>query len=780
MLSLVKLLAGDDEDELSDNPFYESTVKVFPFLAYSLTGRRYPSGDIADDSEAFRAKGDLYEYIFAGSPTEWPPGSSKVFRTADKADEEPAFPYLDLLLQFDVASFMSMLNEAFEDSFLNEADDDTTTNGTPRMNGTSSRKKSRQQIIEIMLDVMRQGDFSPEQVIYLDMFVARSLPKYPGQLILSGTLLNGVLRRLCRPPLLSLRDDCQLSVEYLLSAYHPPNIPVLISDLTEARFFRVLKSVYRGERMFVELVETYFADPEDKQNVFDCITHCLRPGTALLEKQIHGVKQVVSSHIQELADVSTTATSRTLAVSAPDLLQESLDALVDSYQQFTFLRALLEPALLRDDQITSSQAPTEKSSEFTEQYVQLMCKHDPIHVADYIKMLPTSDLRLEQVLPAMEKSGVIDAAVALLARDGLARDAMDRLATHMQSLQHALVGLINAAASNPDVTASQETSDDLVEDLEKYTKVGVWLCQSQNAVAQRKPRPRTNLAWDIEEDDLDLDEYLWLNLVDIVVQARQEVTGALNGFDEQPSELGNDQFETTKLVSSLRSNVQHALTSLLATTATTATPRPGAKLNGLNQTKEPADHLTFLRILRAFLTRAAKSAPSLADLRAVLSDIFSAYTFEQGVLSLANELLGSDVFTDIQEANSLRQRGWRPRTQACERCRRRAWGPGTGEAVWDEWLAREQEREADKARKILEQGGGEQARRLSRGKAKALPTTAVERSSSDSGDSRRLALVVFACRHVFHRVCLDGEYRDGKPPQRERYACPMCISVEQE
>jgi hypothetical protein len=321
-----------------------------------------------------------------------------------------------------------------------------------------------------MLDVMRQGDFSPEQVIYLDMFVARSLPKYPGQLILSGTLLNGVLRRLCRPPLLSLRDDCQLSVEYLLSAYHPPNIPVLISDLTEARFFRVLKSVYRGERMFVELVETYFADPEDKQNVFDCITHCLRPGTALLEKQIHGVKQVVSSHIQELADVSTTATSRTLAVSAPDLLQESLDALVDSYQQFTFLRALLEPALLRDDQITSSQAPTEKSSEFTEQYVQLMCKHDPIHVADYIKMLPTSDLRLEQVLPAMEKSGVIDAAVALLARDGLARDAMDRLATHMQSLQHALVGLINAAASNPDVTASQETSDDLVEDLEKYTK----------------------------------------------------------------------------------------------------------------------------------------------------------------------------------------------------------------------------------------------------------------------------------------------------------------------
>lgn len=775
LLSLVKMLEGDEDDELSNNPFYESTVKVFPFLAYSLTGRRYPSGDLADDSEAFQAKGDLYEYIFVGSPTAWPPGSNKVFRTASTADEEPAFPYLDLLLQFDAASFMSMLNEAFEDSYLNEADEDANVNGASQTNGASSRKKSRQQIIEIMLDVMRQGDFTPEQVIYLDMFVARSLPKYPGQLILSGTLLNGVLRRLCRPPLQSLRDDCQLSVEYLLSAYHPPNIPALISDLKEASFFRVLKSVYRGERMFRDLLETYFADPEDKHNVFDCIAHCLRPSTGLSEKQLQGVKQVITSHIQELADVSTVSTSRTLAASAPDLLQGSLDGLADSYQQFVFLRALLEPGLIREQQSITASVSTEQSSEFTEQYVQLLCKHDPIHVADYIKMLPTSDLRLDQVLPAMEKSGVIDAAVALLARDGLARDAMDRLAVHLQSLQHALVGLINTAASNPDVTASQETSDDLVEDLEKYTKVGIWLCQSQSAVAQRKPRPRTNFAWDIKEDDLDLDEYLWLNLVDLVVQASQEVTSALNDFDEKPSEIGYDRFETTKLASSLRSNVQQAFTTLLATTAT---PTTAANSADASHAKEPADHLSFLRILRAFLTRAAKTAPSLADLRAVLSDIFSAYTFEQGVLSLANELLGSDVFTDIQEANNLRQRGWRPRTQACERCKRRAWGQGTGKVVWDEWLAREQEREAEKARKMLEQGGGEQARRLSRGKAKAMPSAAVERSTSDSKDTKRLALVVFACRHVYHRVCLDEEFREGRPPQRERYSCPMCIETE--
>jgi hypothetical protein len=184
--------------------------------------------------------------------------------------------------------------------------------------------------------------------------------------------------------------------------------------------------------------------------------------------------------------------------------------------------------------------------------------------------------------------------------------------------------------------------------------------------------------------------------------------------------------------------------------------------------------MSFLRVLRAFLTRAASTAPSLADLRAVLSDILSAYTFEQGVLSLANELLGSDVFAEMQEANEQRQRGWRPRTQVCEQCKRRAWGPGIGEIVWEEWVAREQDREAEKARKTLERGGGEGAQRLEKGKAKAKATGAVSMNEPHNEDARRLALVVFACRHVFHRVCLDEDYRDGKPPKQERYKCPLC------
>ncbi|KAK3714641.1 Vacuolar protein sorting-associated protein 8 [Vermiconidia calcicola] len=752
LMSLVKLLEEWSEDEnIMQNPFYESATKVYPYLAYSLTSRRYPGGLLMGDSEAERAKSDIYGYLFSGRPVEWPQGSHNVFRTTVNSQEEPAFPYLVLLLMFDTPNFMSMLNEAFEDPFLSGNDDESGSNGNTQSNGIGSRQNhnmTRQYVVSILLDVMKQDGFGPEQVIYLDMFIARSLSKYPGQLVLSGSLLNTILQRLCTPTSNELREDCQLSVEYLLSAYHPSDVSELIENLKAARFFRVLKSVYRGARMFTELLKTYFEDPSDKDGTFDCIAYCLRTSTGLNQKQVQSVKELISAHIIELTDINTIITARTLATYAHDQLRPSLDALQDSHTQFMLLRALLEPGLLRDEVASRySPLPQDEQPAFTEQYVQLMCKHDPTHVADYVGLLPSSNLRLDQVLPAMESSGVIDAAVVLLTRDGLARDAMDRLVAHLQRLQRAFTQLLSAAAGGPDPQASRETAQDLIEDIEKYTKVGLWLCQGQSANAQRRSRPRTNFAWEIKEDDLNLDEYLWLNLVDAVVQVTKSGSQALQELENHPTDSGYDIVDFERLSASLRSNVQNTFTALLAATATASVKRS----QDVQPRAHGQDHLSFLRVLRTFLTRAATSAPSLSDLRAVLSDIFSAYAFEEGVLSLAHELLGSDVFSDMQEVNELRQRGWRPRTQVCELCKRRAWGPGIGGSVWDEWITRESERDVEKARKLVERGGGEEARRLERGKAKAKAAVAANTEQLQSDNVRRLALVVFSCRHAFHR-----------------------------
>jgi hypothetical protein len=541
-----------------------------------------------------------------------------------------------------------------------------------------------------------------------------------------------------------------------------------------------LKSVYRRQRLYTELLETYFEDHEDKDGVFDCITSCLLPNTELGQKQIQTFKRCIVAHATDLAEISVVQTARTLLASAADLLEPTAKALQDSYQQFMFLRTLLEPKLVREDTSLRSKhvVPENVRHTFQERYVQLMCAHEPGHVADYVGLLQSGDLRLDRVLPALENSGVIDAAVVLLARDGLARDAMDRLVAHVQSQQHALTSLIEAANESPDAEATRETADDLVEAVQKYTKVGIWLCQGQTATTERRPRPRANIVKDVDENDLDIDEFLWLNLIDTIVQVTKETSSALQALDDHPSETGTISLDGDSIRRALRANVQQAFTALLAATAAHTPSKQEPSTQHRSSHAQPhRDNLSFLRILRAFLTRAATTAPSLSDLREVLADIFSAYAFEQNVLTLATELLGGDVFDEIQDAHERRQRGWRPSTSVCHHCKRRAWGPGIGEVVWDEWLSREQAREQTRAEKALELSGGSEARRRSRGKAKA---TVVRNPVADAvedimGEDRtRLALVVFACRHVFHRVCLDETVKAEADGVRV-YKCPICV-----
>ncbi|KAK5131315.1 hypothetical protein LTR08_001154 [Meristemomyces frigidus] len=796
----------DDDDsvaaarDLAGTPFFDAAMKVFPYLAYALTGRRYPSGLAMEEPEAARVKADLYEYLFAGAPTAWPRGSQRVFRTRGLGGVEPAFPYLVLLLEFDAGAFVGVLNEGFEDSFLNEGDDEggrASSSGAVQLNGTTGKrgfKMTRQHILSILLSVMRppqqqeqqehpHSAFAAQQVVYLDMFIARSLPKYPGQLALSGSLLNSVLARLCSPPSHALKADCELSVEYLLSAHRPPDTGALLHALREAGFWRVARSVYRGERMFVELLDAYFEGPrQDREGVFEAVAFCLRPGTGAAPKQLRAVERAVLAHGGEMAAVSVPLLVQTLAAYARGLLAPCVELVAGGYGKFVFLRCLLEPGLVRETRGgggpgTGMAALVGEAEQrgFLERYVQLMCVHDPTHVAEYVDGLPSSNLRLAEVLPAMEAAGVVDAAVVVLAREGLAKEAMERLGKHLRSLQLALVSMVDAAAESPDAEATGEAMAELVGDVEKYSKVGVWLCQGQSVGVERRPRARTTLAWEVREEDLDLDEFLWLQLVDAVVLVTKNVTLAIRQLEEERRESGGGRgVELETVTSALRGNVQRAFTSLLTATAATTAKRLQPK-DPRHPRPKSQDNLTFLRILRAFLTRAAATAPSLADLRVVLADIFSAYTFEQGVLSLANDLLGSDVFAEIQHAHELRQRGWRPRGPVCELCKRRAWGQGVSEAVWGEWVAREQARDAERARKTVERSGGEEARRLSRGKDKDEVAVPAGQAGVQSEEVRMLALVVFACKHVFHRGCLDGAFRDGKASEGVVYKCPLCM-----
>ena len=796
---LIELLDIINHLTKAGEPFEQGNVasatRLFPYLAYTLTGRRYPDGRNLSESNATKAKGDIYAFLFSGNPVEWPKGSGKIYLAESERNSDMPYPYLRLILHFDTSSFMSMLNEAFEDSFLNgesDANDNNSSTHQASIVRGSGFVPTRQYIVSILLDIMFSGEFEKEDTIFFDMFIARNLPKFPQFILLSGSSLKKVLVDLCNNVTDDVAEECQLSVEYLLSVFRSSEIETLVPLFEEARFYRVLKSIYRKEKRYSDLIRTYFNDKADILAVFECIEFLLRPSTHLTRRNLLAIKNIIKSHAQELVQLDPARTATIVGIYSKDLLVRILDNVEDgSWHQFALLKAVMEP---KRDKNNDMVKPLDLGNTMTEKYVRLMCKFDPVRVADFVNGLKSGNLHLDQVIPAMEESGVVDAAVVLMARDGLTRRAMDRLVAHIGTLTNALKGLLEAARQSPDKSNTKEAAEDLLHALDKNCTVGIWLCKGQTGGTERQERKRDmkRQFTDNEEADLAPFELLWLDLLDAIVST-STVIAVVVGEDHDNDLTSTEVVDKAKVVDHLRALVQKAFTALLVTTSTTA--------KSSQQKTSKHSHPTFLHILRAFLTRTSRATPSLSDLQAILTDIFSAYTFEETMLSIANEFLDNDLYSHVAEAKRLRERGWRSRSQTCETCKRRAWGMGAGGDIWDAWERKLRADEASRVRHKVERGGGEAARRLARGKSKAeaddlttMKTSEENRregSVSAAGDGSSAAdvnemgsLVLFACRHMFHRGCLakateksEMNGRNGRGAghaERSWLYCPLC------
>lgn len=780
-----------DGNVMEDPIFSVNALKMFPYMSYTFTGRVYPTGDQLEDQEAMNAKAELYWFLFSGKTISWPRGNTTPFLTKPNEEIEPSFPYLRMILKFDAPSFLSALNEAFEDSFLNDTPERAVNGGSTRdmlEEHVFGLSVNRQYIVTILLEVMNANEFASEDTIYLDMFIARNLPKFPQYLLLSGTALHRVLTGLCNYPGEDVADDAQLSAEYLLSVYHPTDLASLMPLFQKAGFYRVLKSIYKADKQYSQLVQAYFEDPEDRENIFDCIADCLKPRSGLTKRQVREVHEVIEKHASDLVNLDAEKAAITIQNYAPVLHEKMLGALPELSQlQYTYLHSIMETG--------QEESPRHSPpSEFTEQYVQLMCKYDTQHVVDYVELVQASDLRLEKVLPYMEESGVIDAAVVLMAREGRIRAGMDRLIQHLKILEATLVGILGASVEAMQSMNASEAVEDLLTALQKYITVGIWLCQHQTSPLSNGTIATPNRRKSSGKSELLPEEVLWLDLIDIAVQITRKLSPGLEDVNVSKS----DEVDREKLIAQLRTLVQRTFTALLTSTSTPTS-------SGAN--------LSFLHILRAFLTKASISSPNLSDLRTVLASVFSAYAYEESILSLANRLLDKDLFVNVQSATNLRQRGWRPRGSTCDGCGRRVWGPGVSGDVFSQWEERrELEGQKRKNKQTLLAGGatergkgiaparsdslprfdGESSgNRKGKGKGKSMdeesvgapqdPLNGQHGSNDDNEETGRHELgplVVLACRHIYHRSCLeamqtdDNAASDGHHDVKE-FRCPI-------
>ena len=752
-----------DADSLQLDIDQSNASKMFPYLSYALTGRVYPTEAAMLGDRAVTAKSQLLYFLFAGRPIPWPQPGGSVFHLGAGRWRHTTFAYLKAILLFDTSAFLNVLDEEFEDDFLNDDEEEKESPIDSQLEYlVFADSINRQYIVTILLEILQGQDFDKEDLAYLDIFLARNMPKYPQYLRLPEAELDRILVRLCSPPSKDLNADCQLSVEYLLSVYHPPNTNGLILQLQEARYWNVLKSIYRTQHDYVNLIQTSLEDLDDTDSVFRAIEDALTSADQRHAVENEEIETLIRDHASDLLNIDLTRTSSVIDRLLPQLHASMLTLLEKTPErQYSYLRVWCEPDRAATDSSLSNISANARR--WLTLYVRLMCRFQSDHVKSFVQNLQLEDLQLDDVLHAMEENEVVDASVTLMARAGQLRRAMDRLITQLVDLSSLLVSLSSDAEKSDSQSEHAEAILTILRSVQRYISIGIWLCQyaEQNEagnVESKKGKLSANhpIRSTTLSPEPTAEEALWLDLLIASIQLTQQIPTDPN---------------TSTIKAALRTTIQTIFTALLR--ASTSTSQSSTNTN--STVPKPR----FLPIFRALLTQISAATPSLNDVRAVCTDIFASYTFEESLLAMVHQMQDRDLFARVDLVRKGRERGWRPGGVVCDGCGGRIWGAGAGGGVWRAWIEgeREKEKEAVVRRENLEigkrvsqatgEGGKGKGRERIEEKAEGKGAT---RDGGDE-DTKPDSLVMFSCRHSFHKECLEKLQKEEVLGQR--YLCPL-------
>ena len=730
--------------------------KLFPYLSYILTGRVYPTGDEMSEFDAHDAKQSLYYFLFSGRTLSWPRERGTLVRTTD--GEEPTFPYLRLLLRFDAPTLFQAMDEAFEDRFLNGANESSTYSSPSTTNGLESfgRTINRQFIVNIFLEVKSSTDNA--DIIYLYMFIARNLPKYPQFILLSGTTIEGIILHLCTYGSTEMAEEAQLAAEYLLSVFKPSDSEKMIAAYQEAKFYRILKSTLRAEGRYTELLDVFLKD-EDKADVFDCVDGLLRGGSSLSAKQRDAVNVFLVGRLENLVEIDVPRTASMFERYMPERQKDVVQRLGGGRSTlFMYLDTIISQ--IHD---TSEDWGTWIDMDVRELYISLMCEFRPAELTVYLETVGADQIRIEKILPVLEKFNVIDAIVFVLRRAGMTKEAMHKVVIHIAFLQRKIQESLRGGGHD---------AEDLVGEVGRYAFVGADLCETfsretvtKTAIVNKKGKSPVSTLNDAEQ--------MWLTLLETVVGATREITTTFNVANNLTT--NGDLSDETHILDSLRVVVQDIFTRLLTLTSST----PSSRIR-----RTPTIQVSFLTILRKFLQNLGSSP--LTDLRAVLSSIFDAYRYERQLIQVTSKLVEADLFQEFLKAKLEREKGWRPASANCMACGRILFGLGAKGGIFAKWeqrrlAAAENKVAADEARRRDKQGYTVPGTPDNKGKGKGVDLLP---SPVDGGGEEVLEdidgdIVVFGCGHGYHRRCLtelggrlDVEMEDGN--SEGRFRCVTC------
>ncbi|SCU82390.1 LADA_0C04896g1_1 [Lachancea dasiensis] len=307
---------------LTSNVKADGTL-VYDYLSYVLTGRQFPSEiTIKPQSLVQNTKLELCYILFNGTLVNWPTHSEEKFYTRRDYYEEPAFPYMELLLNFDLKLCLAMLNEVIEDPFF---DDEGAISSNTDGESICKLHTSRQFVVDYLLDKVKTSSDNDQRIL-ISIFIIRNIPKYPQFIRLSTQMMNKLLLLLCTEPKPDQYGDVEDCLEALFTEPHITGISTFIPYLKEKKFDRVLYLAYKRLSLPSKLLDLRLKSKKLKfgaDDRLDVLRYCLsQTHSSPVERKC--VVDVIRENINAILNIEPAGVIQTFDAFDPDLNLEVL------------------------------------------------------------------------------------------------------------------------------------------------------------------------------------------------------------------------------------------------------------------------------------------------------------------------------------------------------------------------------------------------------------------------------------------------------------------------
>ncbi|CAC5412316.1 VPS8 [Mytilus coruscus] len=412
--------AVDTGKQLTDNQIRLGN-KLLVYISCCLAGRAYPLGDIPEDHVS-DVKNNMFHCITS-------------LHSKNHTSEEPIYPHLRTLLQFDTREFLNVLALAFEEEEFN----------------TEEGIKKRQRVVDILLQVMVENvGFTPTQVGILFTFLARQMARHENTIQVKKVLFEQVLEFLSNPDDESRHEERQQALMELLRAGGLIQIDEerLLYLVENAKFYRVCEMLYEKRRQYDKILSCYLRDYARKYHAFSYITSILNSDRySSMEKE--ALKEEALRNLQELVSIDCKQAAQMVIGCFASNLGDICKQLEDTPQiLFEFLQGVMSCKDTGSSAIHQDRGINIEPQVF-ELYIDLMCQFKPNEVLNYIKM--NEGYRLEQTLQICRKYKLSEATAFLLEKAGDIQGAFGIILQKLQAKLKLFVEVMQGGNTEKDV-----------------------------------------------------------------------------------------------------------------------------------------------------------------------------------------------------------------------------------------------------------------------------------------------------------------------------------------